>query len=232
MYHGRTEVPMLEPIDDGLWAEARCLRFAGVETGTRMTIVRLQDGGLFIHSPVSLTTGTREAVDALGSVKAVVAPSRFHHLYVGEWIQAYPAAVVCACPGLARKRPDLSWHRVLGDEPEAEWRGEIEQVFFAARSLENEVVFFHRPSRTLICADLVFNLANHPSRLTRLVARLIGNRAPGATLLERVLIRDRPAARGQVDRMLAWNADRIVLAHGDIIETGGHEVLRRAYAWL
>ena len=70
------------------------------------------------------------------------------------------------------------------------------------------------------------------SRLTRVVARLIGNREPGATRLERVLIRDRAAAREQVARMLAWDFDRIALAHGDIVETGGHEVLRRAYAWL
>jgi hypothetical protein len=226
------EEPMLVPIADGLWMEARRLRFAGVETGTRMTVVRLADAGLFVHSPVSLDRGTREAVDALGYVKAIVAPCRFHHLYVGEWIQAYPDAVACACPGLEKKRRDLTWHRVLGDEPEEEWRGEIEQVFFGARSLENEIVFFHRPSRTLLCADLIFNLADHPSRLTRVVARLIGNRKPGTTLLERVLIRDRAAAREQVDRMLAWNANGIVLAHGDIVETGGHEVLRRAYAWL
>ena len=60
----------------------------------------------------------------------------------------------------------------------------------------------------------------------------MGSRQPGATIFERVLIRDRAAAREQVGRMLAWDADRIVLAHGDIIETGGREVLRRAYAWL
>lgn len=223
---------MLEPIADGLWVEARRLRFFGIETGTRMTVVRLADGGLFVHSPVSLDGGTREAIEALGAVKAVVAPSLFHHLSVRQWIETYPNAVFCACPGLERKRRDLRWQRVLCDQPEPEWRGEIEQVFFGARSLENEVVFFHRPSRTLICADAIFNLADHPSRLTRIVAFLMGNRKPGATLFERVLIRDRAAARAQVDRMLAWKADRIVLAHGDIIPTGGDEVLRRAYDWL
>ncbi|UCE86752.1 MAG: DUF4336 domain-containing protein [Deltaproteobacteria bacterium] len=222
----------LQAIADRLWVATRRLRFAGLETGTRMTVVGLADGGLFVHSPVGLDAPTRQAVDALGPVKAVVSPSRFHHLYVGEWSQAYPAAVVCACPGLEHKRSDVRWHRVLGDRPEAEWRGEIEQVFFGARSLESEVVFFHRASRTLICADAIFNLAHHPSRLTRVVARLVGNGKPGATWLERALIRDRAAAREQVDRMLAWNADRIVLAHGDIIERGGHEILRRAYAWL
>jgi glyoxylase-like metal-dependent hydrolase (beta-lactamase superfamily II) len=219
-------------IAEELWVEARRLRFAGVETGTRMTFVRLADRGLFVHSPVALDEETREAVDALGPVKAIVAPSRFHHLYVEAWSQAYPEAVLCACPGLERKRPDVRWDRVLGDRPEEEWQGEIEQVLFSARPLESEVVFFHPPSRTLICADLVFHLAAHPSFLTRVVARLIGNTKPGATWLERLLIRDRVAAREQIDRMLAWNPERIVLAHGDIVDSGGAAVLREAYAWL
>lgn len=223
---------MLQPIAENLWVKARQLRFAGVETGTRMTVVQLGDGGLFVHSPIPLDGGTREAIDALGPVKAIVAPSLFHHLSVGEWVQAYPNAAVYPCPGLEKKRSKLPWTRVLGDEPEPEWRGEIEQVFFGARSLENEVVFCHRQSGTLITADAIFNLAHHPSRFTRIVARLMGNQKPGATLFERVLIRDRAAARKQVDRMLAWHADRIVLAHGDLIETGGYDVLLRAYAWL
>lgn len=223
---------MLESIADNLWVEARPLRFFGLETGRRMTVVRLANGGLFVHSPVSLDGGTKEAVDALGPVTAVVAPSLFHHLAAGEWIRAYPDARVYACPGLTHKRADLDWSGTLGDEPEAEWRGDIKQVFFAARSFENEVVFFHRASGTILCADLIFNLGAHPSRFTRIVARLIGNRKPGATLLERVMIRDRAGARAQVDRMLAWEADRIILAHGPIITRGGRAVLQRAYAWL
>jgi hypothetical protein len=222
----------LQPIATDLWVEERALRFVGVETGTRMTVVRLAGGGLFVHSPVSLDSETREAVDALGPVVAVVAPSRFHHLYVGEWSEAYPQAVLCACPGLTAKRNDLPWDRVLSDTPEPEWRDEIEQVFVGARSLENEVVFFHRASRTLICADLVFNLLQHPSFPTRIVARLLGNTQPGATWLERLIIRDRKGAREQLDRVLAWDIERIVLGHGALVESDGREVLRSAYAWL
>lgn len=223
---------MLESVAENVWVEARSLRFAGIETGTRMTVVRLAKGGLFVHSPVALGEGTRAAVEALGPVAAIVAPSRFHHLFAGEWSRAWPDAVLCCCPGLERKRADLRWQRVLGDTPEPEWQGELDQVLFSARPLENEVVFFHRASRTLICADALFDLAQHPSRVTRLAAFLLGNRAPGATWLERLLIRDRRAARAQRDRMLAWDAERIVLAHGPIVEHGGREVLRRAYAWL
>lgn len=223
---------MLEHIANDVWIERRPLRFLGLETGTRMTVVRLADGGLFVHSPVALNAETREAVDALGKVKAVVAPSLFHHLYVAEWASAYPDASLSACPGLEKKRKDVRWSGVLGDEPEAQWKGELEQVSFSARTMENEVIFFHRKSKTIVSCDFIFNLGTHPSRLTRVVAGLLGNRAPGITLLERVMIRKRSVAREQVDRVIAWGAERILLAHGDIIESNGTEVVRRAYAWL
>jgi hypothetical protein len=185
-----------------------------------------------VHSPGPLDDATRAFVDGLGPVAAIVAPSLFHHLWAGEWKQAYPDALLCACPGLERKRADLAWDRVLGDAPEAPWQGELDQVFFAARTMENEVVFFHRASRSLVCCDIVFHLSRHPSRFTRLVAFLLGNRRPGATWLEHVMIRERAAAREQIDRMLAWDFERIVLSHGPLITSGGREILQRAYAWL
>lgn len=208
------------------------LRFWGVETGTRMTILRLRDGALVVHSPVALDAELRAQVDTLGSVVAILAPSRFHHLYAGEWAAAWPQALLCGCPGVVSRRPDLRWGHTLGDTPHPLWRGELEQVSFSARSLEDEVVFFEPTTRTMVCADALFNLASHPSALTRTAAWCLGNHGPGATWVERLLIRDRVAARRQVDEMLAWNVDRVLLAHGAPVEQAGGDVLRRAYAWL
>ncbi len=222
---------MLTPFADDVWVATREAKFLHLETGTRMTIVRLSDGGLFVHSPVPLDADTRRAVDALGEVRAVVAPSIFHHLSVGEWQRAYPRAVFGACPGLEWKRADLAFDCVLADEPRAEWSRDLAQVYFSARR-ENEVVFFHPKSRTLICSDALLNLAAHPARTTRLVARLTGNTAPGFGWPERFMIRDRRLARRQVTRLLEWDADKVVLAHGALVNGDGREVLRRAYAWL
>ena len=223
---------MLERFADDVFVTHRPLRFLGVETGTRMTVIRLAHGGLFVHSPVALDAATRTAVDALGTVKAIVAPSLFHHLYIREWANAYPDASVSACPGLEAKRSDLAFDGVLGDEPRGEWEGELDQVFFRARSFENEVVFFHRKSRTVVCSDFVFNLATHPSRFTRFVASALGQRRPGVTLLERLLIRDRAGAREQVGRIVDWGAERLILGHGDTIGSNATEVIERAYRWL
>lgn len=223
---------MLEPLTEDVWIATRSLRFFGLEVGTRMTVVRLPGGGLFVHSPVALDPPTREAIDELGPVTAIVAPNLFHHLYVGEWARAYPNASVSACPGLEKKRKDVAWSRVLGDEPADEWRGALEQVFFGALPMQNEIIFFHRKTKTLVSSDLVFNLASHGSGLTRAVAFLIGNRRAGPTFLERVMVKDRDAAREQVGRIIEWRADRIVLAHGDVIASDGGAVVENGYRWL
>ena len=223
---------MLEPLAEDVWIAARPLRFFGVEVGTRMTVVRVRGGGLFVHSPVPLDRPTREAIDALGTVTAIVAPSLFHHLHVGDWARAYPKASVSACPGLEKKRKDVAWSRVLDDGPADEWKGSLEQVFFGALPMQNEVVFFHGKTRTLISSDFIFNLASHTSWLTRAVAFSIGHRSPGPTLLERVMVRDHAAAREQIGRILAWQPDRIVLAHGDVIASEGSDVVRTGYRWL
>lgn len=120
----RERMPELLPIAPELWTVTRPLRFLGVETGCRMTIVRLRDGGLFIHSPVALEPALATELETLGPVRAVAAPSLFHHLRVAEWKQAYPAAIFACCPGLERKRADFAWDRVLGDQPEPEWAGD------------------------------------------------------------------------------------------------------------
>jgi hypothetical protein len=222
---------MFDAIAEGVWTTSRAQRFWGIETGTRMTVVRLRDGGLFVHCPVALDDATRRAVQALGEVRAVVASSLYHHLYVGEWMRAFPEALFAACPGLPDKRPELAWGHVLGAEPHPIWAGDLEQASLSAR-FEREVVFFHTRTRTLICADALLNLRRHPSRLTRLVARLMGNTAPGKGWPERFAVRDRPLARQQLDRLLRWEIDAIVLAHGELVRRDGRAVLRDAYAWL
>jgi hypothetical protein len=222
---------MLTPFAEDVWVEVRGAKFFGVECGTRMTVVRLASGGLFVHSPVALDDATRRAVDDLGEVRAVVAPSLFHHLHVGAWMKAYPKATYGACPGLEWKRPDLAFSCVVADEPLEAWSGDLKQVYFSSRR-ENEVVFFHPKSRTMICSDALLNLSQHAEIGTRLVARLMGNKAPGAGWPERLMIRDRAVARRQADRILDWDIDKIVLAHGTLVSGDGRETVRRAYAWL
>lgn len=109
---------------------------------TRMTIIRLADGGLFLHSPIPLDDGLRAELDGLGEVRAIVAPNKAHHLFVGDCCAAYPDAKLYGALGLEFKRKDLSFAGMLGDEPRPEWRGDIEQRTVRGIPMLNEVAFF------------------------------------------------------------------------------------------
>jgi hypothetical protein len=224
---------MLREISRNIWIAERPQRFYGLEVGTRMTVIRLADKSLLLHSPVALDPRLRSELDSLGRVRFAVAPNRFHHLQAGEVSRTYPEARLWVAPGIEQKRPDLAFEAVLDDEAPAEWRAEVDQVFFRGRPFENEIVFLHRASRTLILCDLVFNFGPRAHRVTRLVMRLLSSYGRfGPSRLDPFLIRDRRAARQSLERILAWDFDRVVVAHGDVLESGGPDALRAGYAWL
>ena len=223
----------LRPLAENIWVADRPQHFYGLSVGTRMTVIRLSGERLLLHSPVALDAALRAELDTIGRVSYVVAPNRVHHLYAGDVAKAYPAARLWIGPGLERKRPDLVFEAILGDDEPAEWRGEVLQTFFRGRPYENEVVFFHRASRTLILCDLAFNFGPSAAASTRRLMKLLRSYGSfGPSKLDPWLIRDRDAARQSLERILAWDFDRVVVAHGDVLESGGREALRAGYAWL
>jgi len=224
---------MLRPLSTDIWVAERPQRFYGLEVGTRMTVIRLRDGSLLLHSAVRIDPDLGRALDAIGRVRFVVAPNRVHHLYAGLVAEVYPDARLWLAPGLERKRPDLVFAGILGDDAPPEWRNQVDQTFFRGRPYENEVVFLHRASRTLVMCDLAFNFGPRAATATRLLMTLLRSYGRfGPSALDPLLIRDRAAARASLQRILAWDFDRVVVAHGEVLETGGHEALRRGYAWL
>jgi len=223
----------LRQLAENLWVAERPQTFYGLPVGTRMTVVRLAGDRLLLHSPVALDTGLRAELDALGRVSFAVAPNRVHHLHAGEVATAYPGTRLWVAPGLERKRPDLRFEAVLGDDAPAEWRDELAQVFFRGRPYENEVVFFHRASRTLVMCDLAFNFGPRSPAPTRILMKLLRSYGRfGPSTLDPLLIRDRRAARESLERILAWDFDRVIVAHGDVLDHGGHDLLRGGYSWL
>jgi hypothetical protein len=114
---------MLRKLDENVWVAEQPLKFMGLAVGARMTVIRLADGGLWVHSPLRLTPERRQAVDALGPVRFLVAPNKYHHLFIGDWMAAYPHAQSYAAPGLSEKRKDLRFHAVLSGQTPASGPG-------------------------------------------------------------------------------------------------------------
>jgi len=200
---------------------------------TRMTVIKLSAGGLFLHSPIRLDGGLRSELDGLGEVRAIVAPNRAHHLFAGDACAAYPNAKLYGALGLPLKRKDLKFAGMLGDEPRPEWRGDIEQRTIKGAPMLNEVAFFHPASRTLILTDLAFNVPKDRPWGIPLVFRLMGAGGRfGPHRFVRWMIRDQPAARESLGLIMRWDFDRVIVAHGDVIESGGHKKVRDAFGFI
>jgi hypothetical protein len=197
-----------------------------------MTVVELAAGGLWLHSPVAIDETLGEQIESLGAVRHIVAPNCFHHEHAAAAKKRFPEAELWGAPGLTAKRPDVAFDAVL-DGSDDDWSGTLESVFIDGFPKMNETVFFHVPSDTLICADFLFNINEENHALTRLFWRGFGvwkrvaqNRA------WRLMRKDKLAAAKSARRVLEWDIHRITLAHGDVIESGGHAKLVHALRWL
>jgi hypothetical protein len=227
----------LEAIDRDIWlAEGPEVRFLGAfPYPTRMAVVRLGNGDLWVWSPIPLDDALTRELAALGPVRHLVSPNKLHHLFLAPWAAAHFGARLYASPGLAAKRRDLTFHAELGDEPDPAWAQDIDQVIFRGSLFMEEVVFFHRASRTAIFTDLIQRFdpgsaLGWRGALMRLDG-LVGE--AGSTPREwRLSFFKRRAAREARDKVLAWNPRRLVVAHGHCASEGAREIVERALSWL
>ena len=238
-------VNTLKPVADNVWIvdgpEIRMtypwLPLFSVPFPTRMTIVRLGDGSLWLHSPTPLTDTLAQAVDSLGRVAFLVAPNLLHFWWIADWKARYPQARAYAAPG-ARERAQkrfTGFDADLTGAPPPEWQDEFSQIQVAGDFM-TEVVFFHRPSRTLILSDLIENF--EPDRFSKTWLRWAcqwagccdpDGRAP--VDLRTTFLRHRDSVRSAVRTMLEWQPERVILAHGRWYPQNAIAELKRAFRW-
>jgi hypothetical protein len=201
--------------------------------GRQLVVVRLRSGGLWIHSPIPVTPELRDELAGLGEIRHVVGPNCYHDECLREFQREYPGPLFHAAPGLAKARPDIRFGAELSDAPHPDWAGVLEQHLICGMPKLNEVVFFHGASRSLLIADIAFNLGPDGSWLFALLMRLNGAWGRfGPSRLCKALMRDKVAVRASLDQILRWDFDRIIVGHGKNLETGGKEIFRTAFAFL
>ena len=227
---------MLTPFGTDIWiAKGPILSTAGFRYPTRCAVIRLSDGNLVIWSPVALTADLKDAVDALGPVTALIAPNSFHHLFFQDWAAAYPEAKCFAAPRLAKKRHDIRFDATLTDTPDVIWTRDLTQVILRGNLLTDEVVFFHKPSGTVLFTDILQQFDKGWFCGWRgLIARLdfMEGTEPRVPRKFRLAFRDRAATKASAKTILGWPAQQVLMAHGRPVTKDAGGFLKRAFSWL
>lgn len=224
----------LNLVCDGLWTiHHREFSIGGLQIGTRSNVVRLPDGSLALHAPGPLDATELAAVRTLGTVSALIFPNLLHTGFAARAAAAFPEARVFAAPGVATKVPGLRVDDFLGQSVPSVFAGVAEMLVWEGCPLVDERIFFLPATRTLLAVDLNFNL-HGLTGLTRFAMWLnnANDRYCVTRLARSQYIKD-AAAAGRSIRVMAdaWDIDRIVVSHGEIVVSGGRSLLREAWAF-
>lgn len=228
---------MLQPFGPNIWTvDGDDVRmFGALPFTTRMTVVKLKTGGLWLHSPVLPTKARREALELLGPIEHLVAPIKIHSVGITPWGSLVPSAHIWASPEFTARHPDIRVDTLLDNEVTPPWRGEIEHLAIRGHPIVDEVDFLHKPSKSLILTDLIQkHFADRDASFWRGVKKIVGvfGEAGGVPLDVRLTVRDRLALRKSIETLLAWDFDNLILSHGHCLQGGAGQDVRRVFAWL
>ena len=202
---------------------------------TRMTVVRLGNGDLFLHSPIKYHEVLATELLRMGAIRHLISPNQWHYAHIGEWQRAFPDAIAWASPGVRRRararRIDVDFTRELGAQPPQEWRADIDQTLVPG-GIFKEFVFFHNASRTLILTDTIMDLELEKlDEPWRTAAKLSGMTYPHGQIffgMRVPLLLQRRKTKAAFQKIRSWQPQRILLAHGRCFENAD-EVMRRLF---
>lgn len=193
----------------------------------RSTLVKLNSGQNILISPVKFDENQLKQL-LQSPPTHIVAPNNFHHFYIVKASELFPNAKLLAAPGLQQKRADIKWAGTL-DEQTWPHHDELQMIFVAGAPKYNECVFYHKPTRTLITTDLFFNFKNLPNNFGHLIYKIMGSfNKPAVSRLLKILTKDKVQLQKDLKRVLDLDFDRLVMAHGEVIESGGKELFTKA----
>jgi len=226
----------LEKFGPGIWiSDGETVSVAGFHYPTRTVLIRLSDGSLLVWSPIALRSELRSEVDRLGEIAHIVAPNSLHHLFLQEWIAAYPKALVYAPPRLAKKRGDLSFDIQLDAGVPAAFKETIDFVIVEGNAITTEVVFFHYDSNTVIFTDLLQQFPDDWfSGWRKLIAKMdrMVSPLPSVPRKFQMAFTNCRKGRNAISQVLNWPISNVIVAHGTPVRGNGHQVVEQAFEWL
>ncbi|MES2568605.1 MAG: hypothetical protein V4710_00960 [Verrucomicrobiota bacterium] len=217
----------MKPIAENLWVKRYPLRLFGAELGRTVTVIRLEGGELLIHSTAPFSEADVSAIRTLGKPAWLVEAALYHDTYAAKGHRAFLDLPYLAPPGFAKIARVPA--QPLQPPPEA-WSGQVDVLPIGGMPKGGEHLFFHRASKTLIVADLLFNQGSHASGWTLFLLRVASGlkQYPGMSRIFIRQIRDRDAFVQSMRALMEWDFKRIIVAHGEIVEGGGRKKMADA----
>lgn len=213
---------------DSLSENLRLLRYplnpGGMKMGRNVSVMRLSTGKLIIHSTARFAPSDLEALRDWGEPSWMVEATNFHDTLARAGVAAFPDLPYLTPSGfpLARKLNAVSLESIP-----SEWEGEVDVIRVEGMPKINEHVFFHRDSKTLIVADLIFHIPDSAGWFTHAFLGVISGirQHPGSSRMFRFMVKDRAAFEVSLKNILDLDFERIVVGHGEPIETNAKETL-------
>lgn len=228
---GGSELSVVVP--DTIWVSERPVWFSGVRLRARSTVLRLEDGGLLVHSPPEPTDELCAELRALGEVRWLVVPNCFHHLGAQASAARFPSAKLVGPASARARNPQLQLHLELRDGAFLHAVKELDAIPLAGCTFLDETVFFHRPTGSLIGADLAISACARDHFSWRWAARVTGCYEKVRTPPDaRAKTPPNDATARAIDRMAALPLQRLLVAHADTIEDRPSEKLLDAWRFV
>ena len=231
-------VSTLQKFDENIWiVDGPEVRDMGILFTTRMVIIKLQDGSLWIDSPVPVSFETLKEINNLGPIRYIIAATPRHVWRLASWHTLFPRAQLwVAKPTLfTLKKGDLPYTGTLRDTPEPGWANDLEQLLFMGSPYLKEVLFFHKSSHTVILDDLIqIHVLRNKRPFRNALLKLEGVTYPtgGVALDIRLAFTNRKLARLSLEKLLSWDFDRLIIGHGNCIEKDAKAYVKKVFAWL
>lgn len=217
-------------IENKIWIIEYPIKYSGVKFSSRTTLIKLSDQSILIHSPCNISAELKDEILKLGDVSYIIAPGNFHHLHIKSAQQAFPKAKTYICQGIEKKQPDLKYDGFLSGNPIC---NDFEQQMTVGSKIMNEVAFLHKDTKTLILVDLIENIGNKTKniglgiKLWWFIFRMWNKPKPAPEY--QLGWQDKKLAAQALQKILSWDFEKIILAHGDLIVENAKEIAKTAW---
>jgi len=223
----------LRKIDKNIWVAEKPMQFMQMPFGTRMTVVKLKNGHLWLHSPVKLDDELKAQLAEIGKVKYLVSPNLYHHLFLTDYLDIDAGIEIYAAKGLSKKRKDLKRINVIDSKAKLPWAAEIKTLNSEGMPFVQEIVFLHGESKTLVVTDMLQNFQKIEGFLFSNYLKLSGiYKKPGVSMAIRYSVFSHKKFRIFFDQVLEWEFQKIIMSHGELIEENAKQILLDCYKWL